>query len=222
MLTKTNMLATIAVVAAAAIAGSAQAATIAVLDSVSVGSPGALYDLSTDGDDITGITGTFSASTEPGFPNNSTGSFWNAPGDAAASRGYITGSNTATWAFSGLPSDTLVEVFVNWNQGGQNNNATDASYSVNGSAAVLKNHKLAVPADLVLTDPDNDATKFASLGTYNSGVAGEIQIVLTEGSAFSNVDAAAISFVADSVVPEPASLSMGLVGLALIAGRRRR
>jgi hypothetical protein len=218
MLTKTNMLATIAVVAAAAIAGSAQAATIAVLDSVSVGSAGALYDLSTDGDDITGITGTFSASAEPSFPNNSTGSFWNAPGDAAASRGYISGTNTATWTFSGLPSNTLVEVFANWNKNGQGNNATDASYSVNGSAAVLKNHQLAVPADLILTDPNSDVINFASLGTYNSGGAGVIEIVLTAGSSYSNVDAAAISF---SVIPEPASLSMGLVGLALLARRRR-
>lgn len=56
-------------VAALVAAGPASAATIAVLDSVSVGSAGVLYDLSTDGDDFTGITGTFSASTEPGFPN---------------------------------------------------------------------------------------------------------------------------------------------------------
>lgn len=215
---KTNMLATIAVVAAAAIAGSAQAATIAVLDSVGTG---ALYDRSTDGDDITGITGTFSA-TNPQYPNNSTASFWSAPGDPFASIGYISGTDTATWTFSGLASNTLVEVFVNWNKNGQNNNASDASYSVNSSAAVPENHKLPVPADLVLNDPNSDEINFASLGTYNSGVAGEIQIVLTAGStggSFNAVDAAAISFVA---VPEPASLTMGLVGLTMIAARRRR
>ena len=208
----TKTLLTSALILGSAVAS--QASIIAVVN----GDDGAFTfeDASTAGDTFAGLTGAFSV-TSTAWAGGPDEDYW-----GTTMAGFLTGSagDTATWTVTGYNIGQSVEVYAHWREIGQeSNNPTDAAYSVNGGATVTGNQKVAPVADLTLNDGTNDLS-FESLGVYTADGAGQIQVILSEGTdaAFTNVDAIAF----ETVVPEPSSAALlGLGGLALILRRRK-
>lgn len=215
-----NRINTLAFVAVAglALATSANAAVILAMDgggsSTSATSHSVVDDFSTDGDSIGSITGSFSSDTFA-FANAATGN-WDASGPAF-SPGQT--DRSATWTISGLTEGSQWQVYSTWDI--HANRSKVAPYTINGVGTTV-NQELAPIADLVLADPDGVGMDFQAIGGIVT-VDGTGQIVVTQSGASDDwvmIDGVALRQVA--VVPEPASLAMGLIGLTLIAGRRRR
>jgi len=209
---------TIVAVAGLVLATSGNAAVILAMDgggsSKTATSHSVVDDFSTDGDTIGSITGSFSSDTFA-FANAVTAN-WDASGPAF-SAGQTTLS--ASWTISGLTEGSQWQVYSTWDPAA--NRSTAAPYTINGAGTTV-NQELAPAADLVLADPDGVGMDFQAIGGIVT-VDGTAQIVVTQSGASDDwvmIDGLALRQVA--VVPEPASLAMGLIGLTLIAGRRRR
>ncbi len=195
--------------------GSVACADVIMVVDADNSNAGAAYDLSTGLDSTVGLTGSYSSSGTPAWPDTSVpDEYW-----GGTSAGFLNGGTveTATWTVSGFTVGQQVETFVHWRELGQvANNSTDASYSVNGGTAVLGNQKLQVPGDLVLNDGSVDLS-FFSLGTYIADGGGNVSIVMTAGSEFTAVDSAAFM-----AIPEPATFGMvALFGGGILFIRRK-
>lgn len=204
--------------------GSANAATIFVVDALATGQArgpapdygtnptNATFDFSTGGDSAAGLSGTLSLdNVTSGFYETGLGSARTFNNGSAS---FIS-NGTATWTASGYTPGASVDVYAYWG-GPQGNASSAASYSVNGGTAVVKDQRNATTDDLVLADPDGTGADFELLGSFTADGSGDVAVVLTP-SGFTFVDA--IAFV--GAVPEPGSLAlMGLGGL-LMARRRR-
>ncbi len=81
-----------------------------------------------------------------------------------------TGTNKAQWTVSGLAAGTY-DVYATWVA--RSNNATNAQYTVNGTAAPLMNQRLR-PDDLT----DNHI--WERLGTFAANASGKITVVLSD------------------------------------------
>ena len=175
-----------------------------------------ITDLSTGGDTIGSITGSFS-STGSGWRTGDT-THWNdtewafAPNDG----------NTATFTFSGLAEGTEWDIFTTWKL--QANRSAAVPYTIDGGANIEINQRLAPTADLVLddgTDAANSSYNFQKIGTATV-VGGEIVVTIGSAPVTDNNDWVMADGIAIQEVPEPSSAALlGLGGLALILRRRK-
>ena len=182
-----------------------QASTIFVVDNEGN------TDASTGGDTTAGLVGSFTSGALQFQTTDAASDYW-----GATNAGFLDVS-TATWTVTGYTIGQDVEVFAHWREIGQVNNASDAPYSVNGGTAVIGDQTASPAADLTLNDGADDLS-FESLGIFAADASGQIQVVLSVGNNFTNVDA-----IAFQTVPEPSSaaLLLGLAGIALVARRRK-
>lgn len=109
--------------------------------------------------------------TGTGWKNNTSGGF------AGDSRYHAkgNGSNKAIWSLTGLPQGSY-EVIATWKASTQN--ATNATYRVNGTSAPAVNQRLA-PSDYTM---DLFGSNWESLGTYSTTGAGAITVELSDAA----------------------------------------
>ena len=200
----------------ALIASTSQAAVIAVMDG---GGPAAtdsshttVVDLSTGGDTIGSVTGSFSAGP-PGWQTGDS-DYWNnteydfSPGSASV----------ATWTFSNLTVGSQWDVLSTWKL--QNNRSQAAPYTIQGGSPITINQELAPAADLVLNDGTTapNSYNFQRIGTATVGVGGNVTVTLS-GAAD---DWVIVDAIALRQIPEPSGAALlGLGGLALVLRRRK-
>ncbi len=156
-------------------ATSAHAITIAVLDAggVADGSGATFEDLSTGGDTIGAMTGTFVADPADWAQSGPGDIRWNDSEfdyDAAS-------SNMATWTFGGLPVGSEWNVLASWGNAGQANLSTEAPYVFNGTTNLVNQEAGANP-DLVLADSRPENVEFQILGTATIGAGGTLVVTL--------------------------------------------
>lgn len=196
----------------------AQSATIAVIDG---GGPSAIdtshtniVDLSTSGDSIGSITGSFSSDASGWRTADS--SHWN---NTEWAFDPVAGK-TATWTFSNMAAGSEWDVYTTWVT--NVNRTTDSPYIIQGGTPIETNQTVSPIADLTLNDGTGGANSFSFQRIGTATVNGSGEIVVTLGSSTSGwtmADAIAIQAVA---VPEPSSAALlGLGGLALILRRRK-
>lgn len=202
-------------------AASAHADMIAVIDG---GGPtagdsahNAITDLSTGGDSIGSITGSFS-SDAPGWQTGDEDYWNNTEWDFAPGAG-----NTATWTFGNLVAGSEWDVFSTWKL--QDNRSAAAPYTIQGGADILVDQELAPTADLVLNDGSTDPSSynFQKIGTGTVNGAGELVVTLssvadtgTDTGDWVIVDAVAI------MIPEPGTLALCAMSLLGLAAWKRR
>lgn len=203
-------------------ATTSQAAIIAVIDgggpTASDSAHSTIADLSTGGDSIGAMTGSFS-SDAPGWQTDST-EYWN---NTEWDFNPVAGK-TATWTFGNMTIGSEWDVYSTWKT--QDNRSIAAPYTIQAGATIPINQELTPTADLVLDDGTTTPSSynFQKIGTGTVNGAGELVITLssvadtgTDAGDWVIVDAVAIQF-----VPEPSSTALlGLGGLALLRRRRR-
>jgi len=197
MSTFRQSLATVAAVLCAVVIGAStvHATQIMVVDLDDVG-VWAAYDVSTGGDDTSGLTGSASLTARNWYE---TPTYW--WHNAAP---FFNTAQTATWTVSGYAPGISVKVYAHWRDSGiQGNGDTAASYVVNGGTAVIKNQTVVPVADVTLNDGAEDHT-FELIGTYAADGAGQVQVVLTRGNNWTVADAIAF----ETIPPTPPTVSL--------------
>lgn len=172
-----------------------------------------IADLSTGGDTIGAMTGSFASAGGYGWQTGDS-DYWNntesdfGPGSASV----------ATWTFGNLAVGSEWAVLSTWKA--QGNRSTAAPYTIDGGADILIDQQVAPTADLVLDDgtASPSSYNFQQIGTATVGAGGTL--VVTLSGAADNwviVDAVAIQ-----AIPEPATLGMVAVfGGAILFIRRK-
>lgn len=179
---------------------------------------GPIEDLSTGGDNIGGITGSFSSSANADFATTvaNQGRWGNNEFD------FSPGSTTvAAWTFSNLTPGSPWEVFVSWSKVSQGNLSSVAPYTVQGGSIISIDQRAGaqVAPDLTLNDGTEDVP-FVSLGSTTADGSGDLVVTLT-GTSLGGSNWVIADAVAIRLIPEPSSMALlGLGGLALM--RRRQ
>ena len=204
------------IITSALILGSAVASQAAVIAVIDGGGPTAgdsthttIADLSTGGDSIGTMTGSFSSDASDWRQTNA-GS-WN---DTEWAFSTGTGTKVATYTFANMTVGSEWKVYGTWVRNA--NRAKDTPYTIQGGAAIDVNQEPTPSADLVLNDGSDH--NFQLIGTATVNGAGEIVVSLSnDADEWVDIDAVAIK-----AVPEPSSAALlGLGGLALILRRRK-
>ncbi|MCD4824819.1 MAG: PEP-CTERM sorting domain-containing protein [Phycisphaerae bacterium] len=181
----------------ALLASSAQAAVI---------TPEYLID---NGDAGYSTTGTWTGYTSTNYFNtdNESAAYNDAP------------TATATWAFTGVTNGTY-DVYAIWRA--HTNRTPDAVYTItDGLGAVSVNQTLAPAQDVEITDNQPADLWFEKLGTVTI-TDGTVDVVLSFGSGTQANDVLMSDAVALDLVPEPATMTLLLLGLPLALRRRRK
>jgi hypothetical protein len=173
-----------------------------------------IADLSTGGDSIGAMTGSF-ASDASGWQTGSA-NYWNdTEWDFAPGAG-----STATWTFGNMAVGSEWTIYSTWKP--QGNRSQVAPYTIQGGTPILVNQEPAPAADLVLDDGTATAPSsynFQKIGTGTVNATGEL--VVTLGSA--DDDWVIVDAVAIRAIPEPATLGMvAIFGGAILFIRSRR
>ena len=171
-------------------ATSAHAIQIAVMDALD----GTLTNLSTAGESLGSMTGSFIADPAD----------WDSAAVAAArwagseydfgpgSTNTSGSAKTATWTFGELAEASEWSVLASWHTGSPppNNLSSEALYTVNGTTNLV-NQNVITPEDLLLTDSNTNNINFAFIGTATIDATGELVVTLNSvlnGTPGSNAD----------------------------------